>query len=169
MEDGKWKIQQGMSLLEILVVVAIFAILGIITTQAVILTIGGSKKSESLVKVRENISYSMGVVERQIRNADSVTECPNPDSAILNYADADGSATSFTCTNIGSADGYLASGSARLTSAEVNITSCLFSCTPGTSTNPSSVSVTLEAQDKNSTGVQSSKVSNSTQIYLRNY
>jgi prepilin-type N-terminal cleavage/methylation domain-containing protein len=48
---------KGLSLIEILVVVAIFAILGIIVSSALVLTIQGTKKSESLVRVRENINY----------------------------------------------------------------------------------------------------------------
>ena len=161
--------QEGISLLEILVVVTIFAVLGIITTRAVLLTIQGSKKSESLVKVRENLDYSMGVVERNLRNANSVTECPLTDPKIINYIDQSGSSSSFSCINIGSTDSYIASGSARLTSDAVEITVCSFSCNPGTSANPPVVNVTLEAKDANAVGVQGATVSTSTQIYLRSY
>ncbi len=160
---------KGMSLLEILIVVAIFAILGVITTRAVLLTLQGSKKSESLVKVRENIDYSLGVIERQLRNADSVTECPNSDTNIISYKDQEGNTSTFSCVNMGSADPYVASASARLTNNEVKITSCSFVCEPGTSVNPPVVSVTIEAQDANATGIETSKVSATTQIYLRSY
>ncbi len=93
----------GLSLIEILVVVSIFAILGIIITRSVILTLQGSKKSESLIRVRENLDYAKSVIERQIRNADNA-ECPNPDTTLLNYTDQFGNKTSFSCTNIGQAD-----------------------------------------------------------------
>ena len=74
------KLQKGMSLLEILVVVAIFSILGVIVTRSVLLTLRGSKKSESQVKVRENVNYALAVIERQLRNADSIVTCPNDPS-----------------------------------------------------------------------------------------
>ncbi len=163
------KYEKGMSLLEILVVVTIFAVLGIITTRAVLLTIQGSKKSESLVKVRENLDYSIGVIERQLRNANSVVECPLADPTVVNYIDQNSNSGSFSCINIGAVDSYVASGSARLTSDAVSITACSFFCTPGTSANPPVINVTLEAKDAVATGIQNSTVSTSTQIYLRSY
>jgi prepilin-type N-terminal cleavage/methylation domain-containing protein len=160
---------KGMSLLEILVVVAIFAVLGIITSRAIILTIGGSKKSESLVKVRENLNYTLGILERQIRNANTVTECPNSDINLINYTDQNGTPATLSCVNVGTIDGYVASASARLTSGEINITNCAFVCQAGDSTNPPSITITLEAQSKNSSGVQGTKVTSTTQVFLRNY
>lgn len=153
-----------MSLIEILVVVTIFAILGIIVTRAVILTIGGSKKSESLVKVRENLNYAVGVIERQLRNADVITTCPNPDPSRVDYQDSFGQSASFSCSS-----GAIASGSAQLTSSEVTITNCSFVCQPGTQNGPQLVTVTLTAKDKNISGTQNSTVDITSQIYLRNY
>ncbi len=161
--------EKGVSLLEILVVTAIFAILGIITTRAVLLTIGGSKKTESLIKVRENLSNSMGIIERQLRNADSIVECPNSDSTVISYVDQQGNTTSFSCVGLGTGDPYVASGSARLTSNQIKITGCSFTCVSGGAANPSSVSISLDAQDAGLSGLQSAKVSTSTQIFLRNY
>lgn len=160
---------KGVSLLEILVVVAIFAILGIIVTRAVILTIGGSKKSESLIKVRENLGNSMGIIERQLRNADSISVCPNPNETSIAYVDQLGNSASFSCSGIGTDDAYVSSGSARLTSNLVKITYCNFTCVAGTASNPASVSVSLSAQDVAATGLVTSKVSLTTQIFLRNY
>lgn len=148
--------EDGMSLIEILIVVTIFAILGIITTRAIFLTLQGSKKSESTVKVRENLNYSLGVIERQLRNANSVVDCS---ANVINYTDQNGNPASFSCVNTGSANSYIASGSARLTGDSVNIISCEFNCPPTVSTNPPEVTISLEAQG----------VSLSTQIFLRSY
>ncbi|HET7098804.1 MAG TPA: prepilin-type N-terminal cleavage/methylation domain-containing protein [Patescibacteria group bacterium] len=169
LENEDWRFQHGVSLLEILVVIAIFAILGIITTRAVILTIGGSKKSESLIKVRENLGNSMGIIERQLRNADSVINCDNTEATQIDYTDQVGNPASFTCLGVGTDDAYVASGSARLTSNLIKITYCGFICVPETSTNPASVSVSLNAQDVTQTGVATSKVTMKNQIFLRNY
>ncbi len=158
--------EKGLSLIEILIVVTIFAILGILTTRAVFLTLQGSKKSESLVKVRENLDYSVGVMERNLRNANSLIDCP-PGGTVVNYADQNGNPASFSC--ILGVDSYVASGSARLTSSVVGITSCSFSCTPATNTNPASVIINIEAQDTTATGIQNSTVSTSTKVSLRDY
>lgn len=172
--SNKFKIKNsnGMSLIEILVVVAIFAILGIIVTRAIILTVGGSRKSESLIKVRENLDYASSVIERQIRNANSITNCAGQSSTpgTLNYVDQDGNPSSFSCVNVGgSSNGYVASGSAQLTNSAINVISCSFSCSVGTSANPDVVGYTIEANDSTAVGTQNSTVTISNTISLRNY
>jgi prepilin-type N-terminal cleavage/methylation domain-containing protein len=161
--------EKGMSLLEVLVVVAIFAILGILVARSIILTLQGSQKSESLVRVRENLDYSLSIIERQIRSANSVTPCPNIDTNVINFIDQNGVASSFSCVNPGLADSYLASGSARLTNDNVGIVSCTFSCTNSGSSNPPLVTIDLTVKDASSSANQQTSVTASTQIYLRNY
>jgi len=161
--------QKGQSLLEILVVISIFAILGILITQSVILSVSGSKKSESLVRVRESLNYSLSVMERQIRNADSIPDCPNLDTTYLAYTDQDGNSTYFQCLLNPNAIGTIASGSASLTGSDVNVTGCSLACTPGQGSNPSTVTISLEAKDSQSTGAQNSAVTLTSQINLRNY
>lgn len=163
------KRESGLSLLEILVVITIFAVIGILITRSIVLTLGGTKKSQSLIKVRENLDYATGVIERQIRNANSIPACPNPDSNILNYIDQNGGAGSFACVGIGGSDSYIASGSGRLTSNAVQITHCSFVCTAATGANPPSVNIDLTAQAAGITGIQNSVVTTNTQIFLRTY
>lgn len=163
------KCNKGMSLLEILVVVAIFSILGVIITRSVLLTLRGSRKSETQVKVRENINYSLTVIERQLRNADSIVECPNSDTTKIDYIDDAGSASSFSCQGVGGNDSYVASASARLTSDEIEITACSFVCTEGTSANPPSVDISINAMDVNAVGIENTQVTTSTKIFLRTY
>jgi prepilin-type N-terminal cleavage/methylation domain-containing protein len=175
--NGKWKMERGYSLLEMLVVVSIFAILGILITRSVIMTLGGAKKSENLVAVRDNLNYSIGVMERQLRNANSITDCSNLDPGLINgtvtsivdYNDQDGNPAWFSCNNVGTGlDGYIASGSSQLSSDEVNITTCTFTCTPNSDT-PSSITIDLAATDASGSGTENSIVTASTQIFLRNY
>jgi Tfp pilus assembly protein PilE len=157
----------GISLLEILVVVSIFAVLGVLITRSVLLTLSGGRKSESLIKVRENLNYSVGIIERQLRNADSIANCPNSDTSVISYIDQNGSPASFSCVNVGTA-GYIASGSAKLSNDNISITNCTFTCVPGLGT-PSSVTINLEAKDASASGAENSTVTTSTQIFLRNY
>lgn len=170
----KIKTQGGMSLLEILVVISIFAVLGILVTQSVVLTLKGSKKSESMVKARENLDYSLSIIERQIRSASSITSpCPNPGAdKSISYLDQNGNSGSFSCEGtMGSIGSFIASGSGnlRLTNDTVKVASCSFTCTPGTMTNPSLITVDVALQEAAATSIQSAKVSATTQIYLRNY
>jgi len=160
---------KGMSLLEILIVLAIFSILGILITRAVVLTLQGSKKSAAIVRVRENLEYSLSIMERQIRNANSITACPNPDPKRIDFIDQKGNEGSFSCVNTGEVDSYIASGSAVLTSNTVSVVSCSFSCTAGGTVNPSVVGIDITMKDASNSAVGTSNVSESTQIYLRNY
>lgn len=154
------------SLIEILIVITIFAVIGLLSTRSVFLTIRGSKKSDSLVRVRENVNYSLSVIERQLRNSESVT-CPNGSPNTLNYISLEGTATTFSCVT-GGADKYIASGSGRLTSADISVTSCAFTCTVGVNS-PPSVKVIIEAEDTESTAVEKGRVSIQTEIVVRNY
>ena len=160
----KLKISAGISLLEILVAVAIFAVLGVMVTRSIALTLRGSKKSELTLKVRENIGYSLSVIERQLRNADSITSCSSDTE--IGYIDSFGNPSTFSCEGMDGGDPYIASGSARLTSNEVKITKCTFSCT---STEPPAVNVSITAIDSQAEGVEGASVTASTKVYLRTY
>jgi len=160
---------EGLSLIEILVVVTIFAILGIIVSSSLMLTLRGAKKSESLMKVRENLNYSLAVIERNIRGASTILDCTNSDTKKITYLDQNKTSTSFFCVNTGAAGSYIASGSARLTSDSIKIVSCSFTCAHPDLSNPPSITIDLTVQDASGTGIESSVVSAKSQIYLRNY
>lgn len=170
MNNLQFSKKSGFTLIEMLVVISIFAILGILITRSVILTLGGAKKSESLVNVRENLNYSVGVIERQLRNANSIVDCTNANTSVISYTDQNDSLTTFSCNNIGTTGkiGYIASGSSQLSSSSVNITNCTFTC-EASSGSPSSIIINLVAKDASASGAESSVVTSSTQIQLRNY
>ena len=163
--------ERGYSLVEILVVLTVFAMLAIVSSQALLLTLRGARKSEGSIKVRESLSFAASVMERQLHNASDVSPCPNPDPVILNYRDAGGKAASFSCINVipGGTEGYVASGSARLTESDVSVTSCFFSCTAASGNQSPAVAVSLTGKTKFSQGVESSEMTTSTQIFLRSF
>lgn len=156
---------KGYSLIEVLVVLAVFATLAIVATQALVLTLRGSSKSEITTKVRQNLDFAVSSMERQIRNAKSVN-CPLSDSKFVTITDQLGADVTFSCVTNGS-DKYVASSSARLTSDNTVITNCSFSCTPETSTNPASVTISLTAEDAFVKGVSGASIDESTQVFLR--
>ena len=168
----KINFQHGLSLIEVLIVITIFAVLGILVTQSVALTLIGSRKSESIVRARENLDYSLNIIERGIRGASAVSPCSDNDGTSVYYLDQSGNSSSFSCEGtLGSIGSYIASGSAavHLTSDAVKIMACVFHCYPATGTNPTYVTVDLTMREASTSGAQGANVTGSTQIRLRNY
>lgn len=164
------KNQQGLSLIEVLIAITIFAILGAIISSSLILTVQGTKKSESQIRVRENLNYAVTVIERNLRNASRIDTCPTSGTAtVLNYQDQYGVPTSFSCLDIGGVGGRLASGSSRLTSNAVKLTKCTFICEyPAGTAKPAMVTVDVTAVDASASGKVGATVSTQSIIYLRN-
>lgn len=160
----KRKANKGISLVEILIVIAIFSVLGIITTRTVIVTLKGARKSDSQIKVRENINYAFSVMERQIRSAKDLSPCPNPDTSTLDYLSLEGIASSFSCGS-----GYIASGSGRLTSTDVVIDTCSIVCVQETENYPPKIEISISASDSNLSGIDKGTVTVETEIVARNY
>jgi len=152
----------GISLIEILIVIGIFAVLGILSTTSVLLSLQGSKKGDAQIKVRENLDYAISIIERNLRNAEGITSCT---VSSISYKDSLGGNASFSCGS-----GFIASGSAQLTSTEVNVTSCLFTCTAGVGSVPPRVAIDIQAVDAASQGSkEGATVSIYTEINLRTY
>lgn len=160
--------EKGMSLVEILVVITIFAILGIIVSGSLILTIQGTKKSESQIRVRENLNYAMDVMERNLRNANSVSDCTDTvGTTSINYYDQYGKLARFSCLTDSNGT-YIASGSARITSDSVSVTNCSFTCSQEDVSNPPVVIIDLSIKDTSSKGSQGASANGESQVYLRN-
>lgn len=157
---------KAFSLIEILVVISIFAIIGVLSTSSIFSTLRNSRKSDSLVRVRENVNYALGIIERQIRSAESVT-CSSVTAQNLPYIAEGGVNTSFSL-RIAGADRFIASGSARLTSNDITVTSANFACT-ATVNNPPSINISITAEDNTSQGAEKGSVTSQTEILLRNY
>lgn len=158
---------KGLSLIEILIVMTIFAVIGLLSTRSIFLTIRGAKKSDSLVRVRENVNYSLSIIERQLRNSEGILNC-GASTTLLNYVSIEGTSTSFSCVTSGT-DKYIASGSARLTSSDITITSCSFTCSQTDLNTPPSIKIAIDAIDNESQSVEKGTVSIQTEIVVRNY
>ncbi len=170
----KENLTRGLSLIEIMVAITIFAILGTLVTSSLILTLQGTKKSESEIRVRENLNYSVTVIERNLRNASKINSCPTDGSVqTLSYYDQYGNLTEFSCLDIGSTNGRLASGSGTkatsITSGAIKVTSCSFICEyPAGPAQPAMVTFDITATDASESGKIGATLSTQTIIYLRN-
>lgn len=159
--------QKGISMIEVLVVVLVFSVISILGTQSILLSLRGSKRSESTIGVRENVNYSLSVMERQLHNADSIT-CL--DSTTISYTDEFSQPNiTFTCNLSDPEEGYIASGSARLTGSDINVTACSFFCDSGGAGVPPSVMISITAKDKDATQLEGSQFTTNTRINLRTY
>lgn len=161
------EINLGFSLIEMLVVITIFGILTIVSTQAITSSLRGAKKSESLGEVRENVEYALNTIERQLRNAQS---CTPGTSFSLQFVDENGAARSFNCLN--GLNGYLALGATRLTSSKVNIncqTTPVFTCSAIVPNVPQSVTITLKGTYAAVQGAEGATITETTRVLLRTY
>jgi len=161
------KFSKGFSLIEMLVVVFIFSILGVVSTQIMALSLRGSKKVESVVDVRAEVEYSLSTMERLLRNAKKVSSCT---SNKIDYIDEWGKSAFLECNISGK---YIASNSAsvRITSDRVKIDcSNVFYCPPPQEGVPQSILITLKGQNSTlGTGSEGSEVIVKTQFQLRVY
>lgn len=117
--------QSGFTLIELLVILGLFAVLAVVLNQVLFSTFKGAAKTEASEKSKREADRAMGVIERSLRNARVIYSCS---SSVITYQDQYGETTSFSCNNIGSNAGYIASGSANLTANDVSVTACSISC-----------------------------------------
>jgi len=123
----------GFTLIEILVVVGILGIITVVSSTMFFTVFKGSGKTKALTKVKENGDYALSVMERLIRDSQEVIT--NSDNKVcesgmnkIKLKRIDGTLIEFACLEEGTANGRIASNSARLTSDEVKLDSCSFDC-----------------------------------------
>jgi prepilin-type N-terminal cleavage/methylation domain-containing protein len=171
----KKQLSFGYSLIEIMIVIGIFAVFSIIATESIILTLRSSKKSESTVNVKEELDYASTIIERSLQSAKTITtpSLPCSDSNLSEiqfksrYNDIIGK---FTCVNIGGTDPYIASSSGatdiyRMTSGKIDIRACSFSCL--TESDKTTVEFNVTGSARGITGVEGSSYSTSRRIFLQ--
>lgn len=157
-------VSSGYSLIELLVVIVIFAILAVVGTQIVTVSVRNSNKSESLTEVRENVDYIFNVVSRELQNAQSI-DIPNSTVTLLQYYDADGAVSTISC-----ASSQIRVNGVRITGTDVQITCTnIFAWEDKTATTPYSVTMTLTASDPANTGVEGSSITTSRRIVVRSF
>jgi prepilin-type N-terminal cleavage/methylation domain-containing protein len=124
---------KGFTLIEILVVVGLLAIIAVISSNMFFTTLRSSSKSKTSITVKQNGDYALATMERLIRDSEEVIA--NSDGSVcvadmnkVKIKRLDGSEVEFACEEEGTADGLIASNSARLTSENVKLDSCSFDC-----------------------------------------
>lgn len=157
------KKQRGFSLFEIIVVIAVFIVIIMISSQALFSTLRGSAKSQVSTRIKEAAAYAFDLMERDLRQSRSISTCT---PTAINYINVDGLQSSFSC----SAGSLVNTSGTRMTPDDISVASCNFSC----STQGPSTWANLEVTFKQSGDAASLKVEEvgtyqlKNQILLRN-
>lgn len=163
------KMKNGYTLVELLVVIVAFAVISIVASETIILTLRGTYKADAISKVRQNVDYAMSSMERQIRGAQSITSlCDNKAYPQIDFIDQNSNPVSFACVNINQTgqDSSISSSSGTITANNLTISQCSFTCLQSSGGSPPSVLISITAKD---TSGQNAAVSAETQVTLRSY
>lgn len=161
---------KGFSLIEILVVLSIFAVIAVIANQVFFSTLRGGSKSEATTLVKQEGNYTLSVIERGLQSAQSVTTaCTDPAASFssIGYLDSTGTSASFSCQT-----GYIASGSAKLPLTTDRVTlvtnSCKFYCFKEGGVATVSAQFTLKRAGSGLTAREQTQLDFKTRVLLRN-
>ncbi len=130
-KKDKFQIVSGFTLIEMLVVLTIFALVMVTISGIFLASLRASFKSESIKEVKQNGNYALSVITRALKDASELTSCTG--TSRVDYKDADKNPAYFECVN-----NTIASGSAtiRLTSNSVSVSPCSFVCVSGNGQSP---------------------------------
>ena len=164
--------KNGFSLIEMMVVIVAFALISVLISQIIIFSLKGTTKSESLVRVRSELNHAVSTMTRNLRNAQSIdsdkSTCLKQSLALRKrvvFIDPNGDEKSYECVG----DYIEAENGDHLTGEKTEILECTITCASGEAGVPDSVTIELEAGDKEISGSQAGVVSINTKILLRNY
>lgn len=88
----------GFTLLEIIVSVGIISLIAVVVTQVLFSTGQSNSKAEIQKEVKQNGNYALGVIDRMMRNAQSVTStCDGSITTSIQITNPDNGATTFGC------------------------------------------------------------------------
>jgi len=169
MQNVKFKIKDGFTLIEMMVTIAIVGVVAVITTGFLFSSISGSGKAEIGKEARQNGNYALNVMQRMILNSKSVS-CPAGGKQI-DVRDINDNLTEFFCDDDPDNEKFkISSNSADLTGDNVAVSGCDFSCVTFAG-KPSRVSIEFSVSQKgvSSRPSESGKIDFKTEVMTRNY
>ncbi len=169
------KNQEGVTFLELLVAVTLLALIVVAATNLFFSLIRGGGKVDVGTEVKQNGQQALATMEQLIRNADSVVACSPTPTTSIQLLDKTGAAIALSCEDLDDGDlqtGYIASGSARLTSSKVVLTDCAFTCSTSSGTIKAplvSITFTLKQLGEVSKTYKQAEAKFSASVVLRKY
>jgi prepilin-type N-terminal cleavage/methylation domain-containing protein len=169
------KTPKGFTLIELLMGIGIFSIIASATLTILFVSLRVSKKTDSLVQLRQSGNFTLSQIGRSIRYAkslDSPASCVTTVSSqtITITSVESNSKTTFTCTS--GTDPSIASNSASLIDTNKFIVSeCSFTCTQPSLNESPTIDFRFTLNTKSNTGIMESggSIPFQTSITLRNY
>ncbi|MAG59938.1 hypothetical protein CMO96_04075 [Candidatus Woesebacteria bacterium] len=157
--------KKGMTLVELLVVFAVFVVIIAITQQALFASLRGTSKTEVASKVKQNANYVVSVMERALHSAKDVS-CVN--NRVDYTSVEDGKKYYFSCE-----EGNVTLGGSALNSNETTVSSnppCSITCSPEGGTTSVVIDMTFQQAGEGSGLRAEEKASHQvkTSILLRN-
>lgn len=116
-------VKKGFTLIEILVVIGVFAVIAVIGSTSFFSMLKGATKTKITNLVKQNGDYTLGVMEKMIRNAREIVSVCEPNMSSIQIKNPDKGLTTFSCTV-----NPISSNSAKLISDQVKVESCFFDC-----------------------------------------
>ena len=127
MNNSKTKSQLGLTLIEALIAIAIFAIFALLINSIFINVLRGATKQESLKEVKQNGDVALITMTNRIREATDLGTCPASASTTINIINKDG-----TTTQLGLASNRITAVTGPetefLTNSFVRVTSLAITC-----------------------------------------
>lgn len=179
--------KKGYSLIELLIVIAIFAILSIVVTQSVITSLKSSRKSESTIKAKESLSYALAIMERNIRNSKTITVAtasPSPTTgSTVTIEKDDGTSAIFQCKQNSEGIGYIEVTSSDISGLQPGLLTSTATVNVNCTNNPtafwkdptnlpngvSSISLILTGSDPKLSGSEAGRVDLVSRVTTRGY
>ena len=171
--------KSGFTLIEMLIAIALFGLLGTIATTSLFNFLGGSAKSEIVKELKQTGDYAVSNMELKIRNArnasiSSSSTCSGSGSG-LKILNPDNTTTEFACTSGVLTEQVVVAPSpqptpvaAQLTSQKVTVSACAFSCSENSFGNQTvTISFTLSQSAIGAPVVESATETFRTQVTLR--
>lgn len=165
---------QGFTLIELLVVMSIFVIVGGLIISILFVTFRGSNKSESMSIVKQNGTFALSQMVKQIRYAKALSSpatcVPSATAPAITITSInDDGQTTFSCPN--NLTSPLTSNSAALVDANaVAVTYCSFTCSQGNLSEPPRVTIqfTLTSQNNGGLAEAQSSIPFQSSVIMRN-
>jgi prepilin-type N-terminal cleavage/methylation domain-containing protein len=159
--------QSGYTIIELLTVVVITSVLSLTAVQILFQGQLRSTQSEGLNKMRQEGNFVLDALTYQLRSSLDA-ECVSPDELLITTQD--GRAITYNLMDLSPTLKAVASDSAALTTADVNVESLLFTCDVATENAGTlvTVDITLSVPELSSTITDFDEVF-STSVYVRSF
>ena len=170
----KKKVTRGFTLVELLVVITIFVTVGSVVISLLVISLRGSNKSESTTVVKQNGSFALSQMVKNIRYARDIAtpaSCiPSATSSTLTIVTYPyNTQITYQCP-IGASQAISSNSASLIDINAVQVTACQFTCVQASASEPPRVTIqfTLTSRGANALTESQSTIPFQSSVILRN-